>query len=609
MDTKLKSFNRSTGTKAIAFLLIVLLLSSLFGLMLYGFYSGVNPEVLFTKEYLNSESYQHEFRNIVHSLDRALSNGDESIPDGISYYGTRSGQIIASSLTQSEEELVRRYQSYYHLDNGILTKYENFKEEVVSRDYSPSGSSIFIVFHEEFFNNKQSLWESGRELLVPIVIAAITMVIGIISLLTYLFIVTGKKPKDEEIHFNFIDKIYTEIMVISLFGVIVLWVLLIASTANFGYPMEWLGKVDIMSRDMVDIYLIIGSTGVTASIAGVILLSIVRRFKGKVFLKTSFIYSFIYKGFMFVRNLMDGSKFENFSHTMTLHKRQIYFVGGSFLLVFLTMILLFTVSPLSIIPPILEVVLIYWYFKYNKDTFEEINKGYDESLQEQMKAERMKINLVTNVSHDLKTPLTSIISYVDLLSREEDLSDTAKDYVRIISDKSIRLKNIVADLFDLAKSTSGDINLEMENLDLKKLVQQTLVDLDDVVKGSGFLLKTQFPDEPVNILSDGKKLYRVVQNLIDNALKYSLEGSRIYVDLSKHENKGILSIKNTANYEMEFTKEEILQRFFRGDQSRGSEGSGLGLSIAESFTQVCGGNFKIEIDGDQFKVTLKFNLI
>jgi len=266
------------------------------------------------------------------------------------------------------------------------------------------------------------------------------------------------------------------------------------------------------------------------------------------------------------------------------------------------------IPPLMVIPPIIEIGIIYWYVKYNNKTYEEINKGFDESLKEQMKSERMKVELITNVSHDLKTPLTSIISYVDLLSKEDNLTETARDYVNILAEKSYRLKNIVSDLFDLAKSTSGDINLDFERLDLKKLIEQTLGNMEDDIERSGLQIKTRLPEEPLYIMSDGKKLYRVFQNLIDNALKYSLKGTRIYIDLEEIEGKAVASIKNIAGYEMDFTAEEILHRFNRGDKARTTDGSGLGLSIAESFTKVCGGDFKLDIDGDLFKVVLKFNI-
>jgi signal transduction histidine kinase len=223
-----------------------------------------------------------------------------------------------------------------------------------------------------------------------------------------------------------------------------------------------------------------------------------------------------------------------------------------------------------------------------------------------MKSERMKVALITNVSHDLKTPLTSIISYVDLLSKEENLTDSARDYVKILSEKSSRLSNMVSDLFDLAKSTSGNMPLDIESIDMKKLIEQTLADMEDKVEKSGLLMKVVLPEKPLFILADGKKLYRVFQNVIDNALKYSFKGTRVYITLEKRNGHAIAAIKNTAGYEMDFTADEILQRFNRGDKSRTTEGSGLGLSIAESFTQVCGGTLRVDIDGDLFKVTISF---
>lgn len=253
----------------------------------------------------------------------------------------------------------------------------------------------------------------------------------------------------------------------------------------------------------------------------------------------------------------------------------------------------------------IEAVIIFWYFYENRKTFDEINLGFQESYKEQMKSERMKVDLITNVSHDLKTPLTSIISYVDLLSKE-DLPETARDYVSILAEKSGRLKNIVSDLFDLAKSTSGNLPLNMENLDLKKLIEQTLGDMEDEIEKSNMRIKTTLTETPVYIYSDGKKLYRVFQNIIGNALKYSLQGTRIFIDMVIINNSVSVIVKNTASYDMDFTAEEILQRFNRGDKSRTTEGSGLGLSIAESFTWACGGSFKVEIDGDQFKVLLEF---
>lgn len=608
MDTKLRNISRSSILKSIAFILVVVMVASISGMIIYGYYSGINPEVIFTEDYVNSETYTRDFRDIVHSLDMALSGNDTTIPGGISYYGTRSGQVIASSPSISEGEIARIYQLYYQLDNGVLTKYENGNEEVILTNFSPSGSSLFFVIHSNFYEEQQNLWESGRNTLLPLVLSGLVFIVLSLALITYLFIVTGRKSSDDELHFGALDRLYTEVILVLIAGALGLWIAVVFTGTGYGSPNKWIGEVVIHSREMMEIYIVTGITAFTTFFVGLGLLSLARRIKGKVLLKSSFGYKVFYRGFVLIKSLIIGENLKENPPTHTLHKRQVNFVLVSFGLVFLTMILMFTAYPLAFIPPAIEIFVIYLYFKSNKETYEEINKGYSESLQEQLKAERMKINLVTNVSHDLKTPLTSIISYVDLLSREEDLSDTSRDYVKIISEKASRLKNIVADLFDLAKSTSGDINLDLEKLDLKKLVQQTIVDMEDCIRDSGFIVREIYSEESVDIYSDGKKLYRVIQNLVDNALKYSLEGSRIYVEVNKDSDWGIFCIKNTANYEMGFTKEEILQRFFRGDQARSSEGSGLGLSIAESFTAVTGGLFDIEVDGDQFKAVVKFKL-
>ena len=235
-----------------------------------------------------------------------------------------------------------------------------------------------------------------------------------------------------------------------------------------------------------------------------------------------------------------------------------------------------------------------------------IQEGMGTAVTEKMKSERMKIVLITNVSHDLKTPLTSIISYVDLLNKEEGLPEHVNDYIRILTQKSEHLKNLIQDLFDLSKASSNNLALDMEKIDLARLVKQALADMEEPITASGLTFRINIPDEPVYIISDGKKLYRVLENLIMNTLKYSLSGSRVFVDLTVDSKEVTATIKNTANYEMTFDEDEILQRFVRGDKSRSSEGSGLGLSIAQTFTEVCGGKFFIKIDGDLFKVELRF---
>ena len=236
-----------------------------------------------------------------------------------------------------------------------------------------------------------------------------------------------------------------------------------------------------------------------------------------------------------------------------------------------------------------------------------ISGGIRSAVDKQVQSERMKIELVTNVSHDLKTPLTSIISYIDLLSAEE-MSPAAKDYVAIISQKSDRLKAMVSDLFDLAKATSHT-DVDSEKIDAVILTQQVIGDMSDKIAQSGREVRTDIKSQSATIIADGKKLYRVLQNLIDNALKYSMEGTRVYVSLKNNEKYTYISVKNISAEEMDFSPEEITERFTRGDKSRTTEGNGLGLSIAKSFTEACGGEFEVLIDGDMFTANVKLPLM
>lgn len=236
---------------------------------------------------------------------------------------------------------------------------------------------------------------------------------------------------------------------------------------------------------------------------------------------------------------------------------------------------------------------------------DKVNESLDLSVKRQMKSEQMKVDLITNVSHDLKTPLTSIIGYIDLLKKEE-MSPEAQDYVSIISSKSEHLKEMIQDLFEISKATSGNAELVMEKLDMVRLLEQTLGDMEDRISSSGRAIRTDFPEEPLYISGDGRRLYRVYQNLIENALKYSLEGTRIFVEAKLEDQKVVTTIKNIAAYEMDFTPDKIVERFQRGDVNRTTEGHGLGLAIAKSFSEACGGQLDIVIDGDLFKSIIRY---
>lgn len=231
----------------------------------------------------------------------------------------------------------------------------------------------------------------------------------------------------------------------------------------------------------------------------------------------------------------------------------------------------------------------------------DIHSGISRAVEERVRSEKMKVELVTNVSHDLKTPLTSIINYVDLLGKEALLPDFTNDYVKIIAQKADRLKNLVQDLFEISKANSGAAELNPEQLDLVSLVEQTLAEMDGMLGTAGVEIKTQFSASRPLVLADGKKLHRVFENLLGNALKYSLTGTRVYISVREQGSLAEVTFKNVAGYEMTFTAEEIIERFQRGDSSRATEGSGLGLAIARSFLELSGGRLTVELDGDLFK--------
>ncbi len=246
------------------------------------------------------------------------------------------------------------------------------------------------------------------------------------------------------------------------------------------------------------------------------------------------------------------------------------------------------------------------------EALNDIQAGMKTALAEQTRSERMKVELISNVSHDLKTPLTSILSYAELL-RQEDLPPAAADYARIIDEKAQRLKTMVQDVFEVSKAAADQLPVSMERLDLGKLLRQTLADLDDPIQKSGLTFKTDLPAEPVMIDADGKRLYRVFQNLIDNALRYALEGSRVYLTLKTAERAaetaGLaqVSVRNTSRDELP-EGVDFTARFVRGDESRTDGGSGLGLSIASSFTEACGGTFQVETVADLFTAVVTFPL-
>ncbi|MDD6237723.1 MAG: histidine kinase dimerization/phospho-acceptor domain-containing protein [Clostridiales bacterium] len=233
-----------------------------------------------------------------------------------------------------------------------------------------------------------------------------------------------------------------------------------------------------------------------------------------------------------------------------------------------------------------------------------LQDGLQNEIEKRMVSEKMKVELITNVSHDLKTPLTSMINYIDLLKEEHLQPDYTNDYVRVLDEKSKRLKSLIENIFDISKASSGNMNIRYEKLNMVELINQTLAECEDYLALSKLSIKKNFTDEKFYVYADGKMLWRVTENMINNAVKYSLPGTRIYLELSVKEQYICFTMKNIAGYEMNFTADSIVERFVRGDESRTTAGTGLGLSIVKSFTEAMGGKMQVDIDGDLFKISV-----
>ncbi len=236
---------------------------------------------------------------------------------------------------------------------------------------------------------------------------------------------------------------------------------------------------------------------------------------------------------------------------------------------------------------------------------QKIQTGFKKAVDEEVKSQRMKTDLITNVSHDLKTPLTAIITYVNLLKDEKE-AEKQKDYIGILEKKSMRLKALIEDLFEISKANSKNVTLNIVDVDVVNLFKQVKLELDDKIAASNLDFRCIYPEEKVVASLDSQKTYRVFENLLVNIVKYAMPHTRVYIEIIKEEGEAVVRMKNVSAAELDFNTDEITERFVRGDESRNTEGSGLGLAIAKSFVELQKGKFKIETEADLFKVEVRF---
>ena len=626
MVTKLKNFNFNKNAKAVIFFLVIIFFVIAMLQLQLGLQKKIDPECLVEPEFYQSKAFNKEVNDAMR-LVSLIAFQHKQLDQVPFYYYFNNGSEEYSNKDETDRAFYEQFnRAFFYMEEGAWRDGENaYRKADFGYELFKKKTVAYIAYTDYYLETRQRQWDQDRKSLMPYaIVLCVSALLGVAALIAFCTLAVrdpqklrepqkGKEPGFRP------EKIYTEALLLAL-GFGVWWFItgmagIIGKGIALGIKMDMFGVnfLELFSADngTIAIFIVVVSA-LAGALFLIIIYSLLRKWREKTLLQDSILYRIISKLRRLIagaaRYLCYGDLFQQSSYAMNLYYRQICFLALTIFNITLGVYLSTKLILWAILPFVAEILVIAWYTVGNKRIYDMIDQEIRRRTEEQIKSERMKVELVTNVSHDLKTPITSIVSFLDLLSKEEPLSEAGRDYIRILQEKSERLNKIVTDLFDLAKSTSGDVTLKLEKIDLGKLINQTLADMEDRIVASGLSLKMILLETPVYIQADGNKLYRVFQNLIDNAIKYSMAGTRVYIELTLLEGRAIASIKNIAGYDMTFTPQDILQRFARGDLARTSEGSGLGLSIAESYTKLCGGDFQVELEGDMFKVFLSFAL-
>lgn len=531
------------------------------------------------------------------------------------YWSISNNQIQTNVERLSEENIVRN-EDLQKISEFSMNKqyYTAFDETVQNLD-----STSDITLNRALYNQTKSLYKYSYSTLI------ISIIIGSIELI-YLIYSLGYVKNKEEIYLSWLDKIPLEIL---FFGYFLLFFVEAALLAIC------LSVISVDVNLCVMLIMLVGYFSVLSALYGAG--TLLKRIKVHTFFKNSVTYR-ILKWLV--------QKYKNVKNTISSNKN----LGGKIALYFIGIV---TVSILiglifKEFGILLDIVFWIWcYYKIMKevdkfkqihDATEKIYKGdtdikLDESLytgvlkelaiyindiaggfsnaiKERLKSERLKTELITNVSHDIKTPLTSIINYVDLLKQENIQNEKAKEYIEVLDNKSQRLKKLIEDLVEASKASSGNIKINKEVLNVKELLNQVTGEFEDKFNSRCLNIISKLPEETVYIKADSRYLYRVLENTYSNVAKYAEENTRVYIDcILEEKNTVAIYVKNISKDELNISADELMQRFVRGDKSRNTEGSGLGLSIAKSLTELQDGTFNIYLDGDLFKVAIKFKRV
>ena len=505
--------------------------------------------------------------------------------------------------------------------NPVLEK-SNFKFYGAIRDPLLPG--------DEFYDLWQGFGFAKKSIPILSCVSAVSL-LGMLLSVIYLVRVTGQTERRGKIQLGMVDRLYNEVhfLLVAFFGCIAGFTAhTLVDTIRQGAVLFW---NYVFATILGVLYL------VTAAILLNYLLSVARQLKNKSFFRNTWISVSIRR----MSELFTGSTFRGWMVIVML----CYALGNCVIMGVMVMAPYYGYAELAVLAGVVLVcfngLCMYWFvralrslkeimisvkesakgnFSYQLDlnkispsflNFAEdvanIQEGFKNAVDDAVKGERMKAELITNVSHDLKTPLTSIISYVELLKHEDLKNERAKGFIAVLYEKSYRLKHLIEDLIEASKASSGNLTVAKMRVDYKQLTLQAMGELEDKTNAAGLTFKLSC-DDPVFIDADGGHMWRILENLLSNVIKYAMRNSRIYVDIFKMDGYGVLVMKNISATPIDFDETRLTERFVRGDASRTTEGSGLGLSITQSLAEIQGGTFGIQVDGDLFKAIVSIPL-
>ncbi|MEL7648022.1 MAG: HAMP domain-containing sensor histidine kinase [Sedimentibacter sp.] len=580
----------------------------------------------------NSESEERfwyekakEIEDIKESIQKTdLSNyqniiGELNNPDGLIYYATDG--YYECTNTGNEDRNYYFIRNAYVLVDGKGVKlepdngYSNYFASLIETYESIEGGRDNIVIYAALTDEGLALrvdkWLSDRNILIKNTWIILLCLLTAAACLIYLLAETGKFAGDEEVHMCGFDRISPDISLAAAAGVASAVYSQFYSILNIRYTNESLMRLAILA-----------STVAAASVFMVLILSVTRHIKNGTVIKKSLLYMLLTRAAKIARKIAASGPlmFRSLAATTFLIAASVYSAGNPVLITVLLLaagiVVYKKVRTFQIIQEGLQTAKQGNYdfkiniegsgeFKHLSDDINTITSGLNIAVQNEVKSERLKTELITNVSHDIKTPLTSIISYVDLLKREGLLSPNAPKYLDVLDRKSSRLKTLTEDLFEAAKATSGSIEVHFAKVNVNALISQILGELDEKINESGLIFKVTSSRDRIYAKADGRLLSRVMENLLSNIFKYALKDSRVYIDISETEKKVFVCFKNVSAFELNIPADELLLRFKRGDESRSSEGSGLGLAIAKSLMEIQNGILDISVDGDLFKAEVR----